>query len=108
MQNGHSTTKGSTALPKPIKFRLACDTCQRSKIRCDQERPACRRCVKKGIECVYSPARRAGRPRTRHSHARKIIGTPDVFRSPTQHPTPPSVQRNCWRVEGSRAAAKPV
>ncbi|KAF1935310.1 hypothetical protein EJ02DRAFT_460493 [Clathrospora elynae] len=59
--------KGSAPTPIPTKYRLACDSCQHSKIRCGQERPKCRRCAKKGIECVYSPARRAGRPRTRNN-----------------------------------------
>ncbi|KAG9186922.1 hypothetical protein G6011_10030 [Alternaria panax] len=66
MQDKDSSVKGSVPTPKPTKYRLACDSCQHSKIRCDQERPKCRRCAKKGIECVYSPARRAGRPRTRN------------------------------------------
>ncbi|RYO59382.1 hypothetical protein AA0116_g7106 [Alternaria tenuissima] len=67
MQEKHSSAKGNVPMPKPTKYRLACDSCQHSKIRCDQERPKCRRCAKKGIECVYSPARRAGRPRTRNN-----------------------------------------
>jgi hypothetical protein len=66
MQGNDSSVKGSAPTPIPTKYRLACDSCQQSKIRCDQERPKCRRCAKKGIECVYSPARRAGRPRTRN------------------------------------------
>ncbi|KAL6153499.1 hypothetical protein ACJQWK_11147 [Exserohilum turcicum] len=67
MQKNDPSVKGSASTPKPTKYRLACDSCQHSKIRCDQERPKCRRCAKKGIECVYSPARRAGRPRTRNN-----------------------------------------
>ncbi|KAH7048230.1 hypothetical protein B0J12DRAFT_740966 [Macrophomina phaseolina] len=54
-----------SAPPKPSKIRLSCDSCQRCKIRCGQERPTCRRCLKYGITCVYSPSRRAGRPRNR-------------------------------------------
>ncbi|KAH6613144.1 hypothetical protein C7974DRAFT_405234 [Boeremia exigua] len=66
MQHGNSNVHDSAPTPKPTKYRLACDSCQQSKIRCDQERPTCRRCAKKGMKCVYSPARRAGRPRTRN------------------------------------------
>jgi len=61
-------TKGCTPPPEPTRYRLACDRCQHSKIRCDQERPICRRCAKRGMECIYSPARRAGRPRTRNTN----------------------------------------
>ncbi|PSN61578.1 hypothetical protein BS50DRAFT_504391, partial [Corynespora cassiicola Philippines] len=50
-------------LPRAPKVRQSCDTCQASKIRCGQERPSCRRCVKYNIDCVYSVSRRAGRPR---------------------------------------------
>lgn len=66
-QKNDLSVKGSSSTQKPPKYRLACDSCQQSKIRCDQKRPKCRRCAKKGIECVYSPARRAGRPRTRNN-----------------------------------------
>ncbi|EMD92241.1 hypothetical protein COCC4DRAFT_131093 [Bipolaris maydis ATCC 48331] len=67
IQKDYSSVKSSASTQKPPKYRLACDSCQHSKIRCDQKRPKCRRCAKKGIDCVYSPARRAGRPRTRNN-----------------------------------------
>lgn len=63
-----TSTQGCTPPPKPTRYRLACDRCQHSKIRCDQERPNCRRCAKRGMECIYNPARRAGRPRTRNTN----------------------------------------
>lgn len=66
-QKNDLSVKGSASTQKPPKYRLACDSCQQSKIRCDQKRPKCRRCAKKGTDCVYSPARRAGRPRTRNN-----------------------------------------
>jgi hypothetical protein len=75
MQENDSNAKGSAPAPKPTKYRLACDSCQHSKIRCDQERPKCRRCAKKGIDCVYSPARRAGRPRTRNNSKSSTVIT---------------------------------
>ncbi|KAK7540287.1 hypothetical protein IWX49DRAFT_601248 [Phyllosticta citricarpa] len=62
MESGRSTHNKQ---PKAPKFRMSCDSCQASKIRCGQERPACRRCVKYNINCIYSPSRRAGRPRPR-------------------------------------------
>lgn len=68
--------------PKVPKIRLSCDSCQRSKIRCSQERPACRRCLKHGIECIYSPSRRAGRPRIRRASA--------VSQSPPSPPPAPT------------------
>ncbi|KAJ5475354.1 hypothetical protein N7539_008420 [Penicillium diatomitis] len=49
-------------LPTNVKVRSTCNACQQAKIRCGHERPACRRCEKHRIECVYSVSRRLGRP----------------------------------------------
>lgn len=48
-----------------LKTRMSCDFCSRSKLKCSQERPACRRCVRGGRkdDCSYSTARRPGRRR---------------------------------------------
>ncbi|KAL6713774.1 hypothetical protein ACLMJK_008266 [Lecanora helva] len=51
-----------TTTPKP-KLRTSCDGCQTAKLGCSQEKPTCRRCLRHGIQCVYSPFRRIGRPR---------------------------------------------
>lgn len=45
------------------KYRLSCDRCQNSKVRCSQDKPTCKRCLQRGVVCVYSPLRRIGRPR---------------------------------------------
>ncbi|OTA59113.1 hypothetical protein K449DRAFT_385146 [Hypoxylon sp. EC38] len=39
-------------------WRRACTNCTKSKRQCTKAAPACRRCVDKGIPCVYPPARR--------------------------------------------------
>ncbi|BCS21538.1 uncharacterized protein APUU_21970S [Aspergillus puulaauensis] len=44
------------------KFRLSCDGCSKSKVRCNHERPSCQRCHQAGIRCVYSVSRRTGKP----------------------------------------------
>ncbi|KAL4885183.1 hypothetical protein BJY04DRAFT_214522 [Aspergillus karnatakaensis] len=49
-------------LPKSVKVRSTCNACQQAKIRCSHERPACKRCQKHNISCVYSISRRLGRP----------------------------------------------
>jgi hypothetical protein len=46
-----------------VKYRLSCDRCQNIKVRCSQDKPACKRCSRKGFACVYSPFRRIGRPK---------------------------------------------
>lgn len=49
---------------RPSRLRGACDYCTESKLRCTQDRPACSNCMKRGHQkCIYSPARRPGRPR---------------------------------------------
>ncbi|KAL4757359.1 Zn(II)2Cys6 transcription factor domain-containing protein [Aspergillus foveolatus] len=49
-------------LPKSVKIRQTCNACQQAKIRCDHERPSCKRCQKHNIDCIYSISRRLGRP----------------------------------------------
>ncbi|KAM5454274.1 hypothetical protein MaudCBS49596_002288 [Microsporum audouinii] len=47
------------------KLKGSCDSCAASKVRCSKEKPTCSRCAKTGSSCLYSPARRIGRP---HQH----------------------------------------
>lgn len=61
---------------KPLKFRSSCDACSTSKVKCDQQRPRCLRCINLGIHCNYSPSRRIGKP---PASARKL--TPRVIAS---------------------------
>ena len=44
------------------KLKDTCNICSASKIKCEKQRPSCSRCEKLGYRCVYSPARRKGRP----------------------------------------------
>ncbi|KAL7904446.1 hypothetical protein GGI35DRAFT_472389 [Trichoderma velutinum] len=38
------------------KVRSGCDTCKRRKLKCDEGKPKCERCIKSGIECQgYGP-----------------------------------------------------
>ncbi|KAI1500605.1 hypothetical protein F5X99DRAFT_385970 [Biscogniauxia marginata] len=46
-----------------LKYRLSCDRCQNTKVRCSRDKPSCRRCAQRGVSCVYSPLGRIGRPR---------------------------------------------
>lgn len=50
---------------KPWKLRQTCDLCSEAKIKCDKRNPRCGRCERLSYECMYSPARRIGRPRPR-------------------------------------------
>jgi hypothetical protein len=44
------------------KLKDSCDLCSASKLRCDKQKPTCTRCATLNRPCIYSPARRAGRP----------------------------------------------
>lgn len=64
------------------KFRLSCDSCSKSKVRCNHERPSCQRCRQSGIRCVYSVSRRTGKPpksarnnEEEATHIQKALGT---------------------------------
>ncbi|KAI7345546.1 hypothetical protein KC331_g16685, partial [Hortaea werneckii] len=57
----------SPPLPTPSqsnpKLRAACDECRLKKLKCTGEQPACSRCVREGIQCIYSPQKPMGRPK---------------------------------------------
>ncbi|KAF8866465.1 hypothetical protein BDZ45DRAFT_273651 [Acephala macrosclerotiorum] len=39
----------------PPRSRSGCWTCRTRKVKCDEQRPACRQCVRLGHECDYNP-----------------------------------------------------
>ncbi|KAK1584887.1 uncharacterized protein LY79DRAFT_490447, partial [Colletotrichum navitas] len=44
------------------RLRNSCDCCTQLKLKCDQQKPSCNRCIQRRRECVYSQVRKAGRP----------------------------------------------
>lgn len=64
--SNNTITVADPARPKkPWKLRQTCDPCSEAKVKCDKGNPRCGRCDRLSYECVYSPARRIGRPRPR-------------------------------------------
>ncbi|GAB7364388.1 hypothetical protein MBLNU230_g4931t1 [Neophaeotheca triangularis] len=51
--------------PSSVKKRAACDECRTKKLKCTGEQPACARCVREELPCVYSVQKRMGRPKKR-------------------------------------------
>ncbi|KAI7081815.1 hypothetical protein KC356_g8852 [Hortaea werneckii] len=47
------------------KLRAACDECRLKKLKCTGEQPTCSRCIREGIQCIYSPQKQMGRPKKR-------------------------------------------
>ena len=64
-----NTTTVAARPTKPWKLRQTCDLCCEAKVKCDKGNPRCGRCDRLSYECVYSPARRIGRPRPRSPHS---------------------------------------
>lgn len=78
-----STIQGKSESSEP-KFRLACDECTLSKVKCTKERPSCTRCATQGLNCVYGLARKKHQGtaydvlrRTRNEH---LLQDPDPLR----------------------------
>ncbi|KAJ5584380.1 uncharacterized protein N7459_004180 [Penicillium hispanicum] len=81
---------------KSSRSRQGCWTCREKKVKCDEERPQCRRCKRLDRECDYAPRRRKPYPkrnRSAKSHlqsqandAGSSIPTPAVSRESREIP----------------------
>ncbi|KXN74788.1 hypothetical protein CONCODRAFT_76673 [Conidiobolus coronatus NRRL 28638] len=49
---------------KPIVL-MACNSCRQRKVKCDREKPFCKRCVHSGICCKYTPIRTKSKSKTK-------------------------------------------
>ena len=63
METGYTDTQPA------VKRRAACDECRTKKLKCTGEQPACARCGREGLTCVYSPQKQMGRPKKRQRMA---------------------------------------
>lgn len=54
-------------------LRLACDGCHVRKLRCSRNSSSCARCLRDGVQCVYSPARKVGRPSKAEQTASRVL-----------------------------------
>lgn len=88
-QRKASTCSDSSA-PDARKFRLSCDNCFLAKVKCSKERPTCSRCINLDHKCVYSPSRRAGKPRSSRNGPSAVNTTsssPNLTSLPRSSPT---------------------
>ncbi|KAK8151144.1 hypothetical protein IWX90DRAFT_96538 [Phyllosticta citrichinensis] len=93
---------------KPPRIRLSCDSCQRSKVRCSQDRPVCTRCQKHGYNCVYSPSRRAGRPRLRRPGECPLPKTSDTIDAGKSQPAASPVPQISPNVSRANTPPQPL
>ncbi|KAI1417601.1 hypothetical protein F5Y13DRAFT_151386 [Hypoxylon sp. FL1857] len=56
---GQDPESFSRSASKRPSVNIACESCRKSKSRCDGARPACSTCVKRGRACIYSERRDA-------------------------------------------------
>ncbi|KAF1975059.1 hypothetical protein BU23DRAFT_87051 [Bimuria novae-zelandiae CBS 107.79] len=70
---------------QPEKLHAACDECRTRKLKCSGDSPACSRCEREKIRCVYSPQKPMGRPRKRRREETPMEDTQEgaVDPSPT-------------------------
>ena len=47
--------------PKEPRMRDSCEACAKSKLKCSRDKPTCKRCQNRGLDCHYCPSQRAGR-----------------------------------------------
>nr|POE78413.1 monodictyphenone cluster transcription factor [Quercus suber] len=87
-----SHNKASSTTQRSL--RSSCDICAASKIGCTKEKPACSRCLKRGLPCNYSLNKRPGRPLSEPQPPSAATASP-VATKRTQHVTanyPPTPQ----------------
>lgn len=58
------------------RLRTSCDSCTRSKLRCDQKKPLCGRCRDRDEVCNYSRMGRVGRPPRLSLSAKPVAPSP--------------------------------
>lgn len=46
---------------KEPRMRDSCEACAKSKLKCSRDKPVCKRCQNRGLNCYYCPSQRAGR-----------------------------------------------
>ena len=66
--------------PAEAQLKVACDACNSAKVKCNQERPVCRRCEAKDLPCQYSKSQRV-RKKNRPSSAINTSSLPSTVSS---------------------------
>lgn len=61
--------------PDGVLLRNSCESCATSKVKCTGRKPTCQRCEKRGFNCEYLVAKRAGRKPTGSSSSNSSAET---------------------------------
>eukprot|EP00924_Labyrinthula_sp_SR-Ha-C_P015921 augustus_masked-scaffold_4-processed-gene-13.4-mRNA-1 protein AED:0.08 eAED:1.00 QI:0/-1/0/1/-1/1/1/0/508 len=73
-----SSSNSTQILQQPVKLRHSCESCIKSKVKCDSLKPSCSRCLKKDKSCQYLPERKRGKKRTKPSKPKSM----DIITAP--------------------------
>ena len=55
--SNESQDEDNNGVKKRNRISFVCQTCRKSKTKCDREKPECSRCKKMGIKCIYDVAK---------------------------------------------------
>lgn len=58
------------------RSRLGCDNCKKLKTKCDETKPSCLKCSKRGIDCVYSLEMVFQNPKMGHRKPKRLSKSP--------------------------------
>lgn len=56
-ESNDSQDEDNNGIKKRNRISFVCQTCRKSKTKCDREKPECSRCKKMGIKCIYDVAK---------------------------------------------------
>lgn len=91
-QNSRTPNRGSHMGP----IRWACDSCHRSKWKCDEDGPSCGNCVRSSRDCTYSFRDKPAASATKTKTAPIAPRTPRVL---LPKPTSPAVSESCNTID---------
>ncbi|RAH41829.1 Zn(II)2Cys6 transcription factor [Aspergillus brunneoviolaceus CBS 621.78] len=63
-----------------FKSRNGCNACKGKRVKCDETRPSCRKCIARGVACLYPNL--ASSPRSIHGDALTLAGVNQVASAP--------------------------
>ncbi|CUS22156.1 LAQU0S04e09472g1_1 [Lachancea quebecensis] len=87
--DGKKVSKTSTGKRKfHKKSKNGCDNCKRRRVKCDEDKPSCQKCINMKLECVYTPVASRKRKSSSSAHppqqpvAPKREGSPSLVGTP--------------------------
>lgn len=99
----------TTTAGRPVRLRLACDSCSAAKVKCDKKHPCCDRCKSNALPCTYSASRRHGKQSWQKRQAcerEKAAAAASVTQQ--LHLTAPLAHESDWLRDAPEASTFPL